>query len=97
MHLHFDHVPIVCIMPGGVLGHVFALQKLHQVLVEAVHSFVDRRFNMARQEDEVIAGDAVLDSHIAFHDFKAGNALAERAGNQPLADDRVQTCGPAGR
>jgi hypothetical protein len=40
VHVHFHSAPVVGIVFGRFQGHVAALEKLHQVLVEAVHALI---------------------------------------------------------
>ena len=73
-----------------------ALEKLHQILVEAVHALIHRGFDIAGQEGQVIPRDRVLGAHIALQDFQAGNPLPGGARDEPLADYGIEAPGQQG-
>ena len=89
MALHFNTAPAGGIMPCGFQGDVVAFDQLHQVLVEAVHAFVERSFNVTGKQIEVVSGNGISGAGVVLHDFQAGNALVESAGTETLADDGI--------
>ena len=78
-------------MPRSFLTYESAFEKLQQVLIKAVHTFIEGGFDVAGEEMQIIARNRLLRAGVASHDLQARNAFFECAGKEALADDGVQT------
>src|SRR6266481_6573568 len=87
--LHLHSAPVDRTMLGCFHGDVFIFKQLHEVLVKAVHPFVERGFDVPRQQMQIVSGDGILGARVALHNLQTGNSLLECAGDEPLANDRI--------
>src|SRR5439155_22649210 len=83
LHIHF--APIDSVMPRSLLGYESAIEKLQQVLIKGVHTFIEGGFDVAGEEMQIIPRDRLLRAGVAFHNLQTRNALFERGRKEALA------------
>lgn len=96
MAFHVESVPVYGVVFGGFEGDVVIGEQLEEMLIEAVHPFVDGGFDDAAEQVQVVTSDGVLGCGVALHDFEARDPFGEGAWDETLADDGVETAGEQG-
>ena len=91
MAFHFHPVPINGIVPRHFQCDAAIIDQLQQMLVETVHAFMEGGFDVAGEHVQIVPRDGILGARAALHDLQARDSAVRSAGDEPLAQDGVQT------